>query len=506
MNTTHRQSTSNLRAFFKIKKKSIGFRNVWAGLGGIVEYNWTSGGRSKRKSKTSTLHNTTTRHRQSPTMADFIVEPFQLIWKISNFRLYLDSKSLDALTTQFQLKNSSVLKMVIKTADKFKYSLSLQFPDNATVPDTFVCSILDGDFTKKKMGQILPKLVKGQYYDQCDQYDQYEQYDQYGMLITSNQISFTLDLSLLSEKSGELIVSVQCSGWPLANYMLSETSIVANPSEFKVNSSKYVDSMMPFTCEMADDNTFEWFWTKDKLRILNCPYLCQVGVHVERTNSTATFHLVNESVTATEFTSLKMVFTIRTAAGKHIRAIPDDAQVVAQDVGVTNEQPDRFEIATLLNLSKFSDFTIYVDGAEIPAHRIVLSSRSSVLRELLVTNERLDKLIVKDFDKESIDGMLHHMYTGKLPTIVSQQLLLAANKYGVEDLKLACESVLSGDITMDNVEQMLVLSEQAGAEELKVRTIAFVCANLTKLKSPRLQSVFRSYPDLAFDLFMQVTK
>lgn len=57
-----------------------------------------------------------------------------------------------------------------------------------------------------------------------------------------------------------------------------------------------------------------------------------------------------------------------------------------------------------------------------------------------------------DLEPEVVEAMLTFIYTGKidcLETLVDK-ILPAADKYGVRDLKIACENELARKLTVDN--------------------------------------------------------
>lgn len=63
---------------------------------------------------------------------------------------------------------------------------------------------------------------------------------------------------------------------------------------------------------------------------------------------------------------------------------------------------------------------------------------------------------VADFDYETIKELIEYMYTGKVKQ-TTDQLLIAADKYGVIDLKELCEEQLIQTIKMKTVVSLLVL-------------------------------------------------
>lgn len=88
--------------------------------------------------------------------------------------------------------------------------------------------------------------------------------------------------------------------------------------------------------------------------------------------------------------------------------------------------------------------------------------------------------------------MLHYIYADSLPdvheimgsssscslTIMVQHLLAAADHFGLDRLKLLCESKLCDEITVETVSTTLSLAEQHRCMQLKTACLKFAAANL----------------------------
>jgi speckle-type POZ protein len=85
-------------------------------------------------------------------------------------------------------------------------------------------------------------------------------------------------------------------------------------------------------------------------------------------------------------------------------------------------------------------------------------------------------------------NLLHFIYTDALPTkfeiqeetlIMAQHLLVAADRYGMDRLKLICEDILCRHIDVDTVSTTLALAEQHQCQGLMEACFQFL------KKSPR---------------------
>lgn len=154
---------------------------------------------------------------------------------------------------------------------------------------------------------------------------------------------------------------------------------------------------------------------------------------------------------------------------------------------------------------KFCDITIQVpDGDEIKAHKHMLFSGSTVWRTLLNDNDQLSIITVADLEREIIETLVVFIYIGSVPTPMKQtdQLLIAAEKYGVDGLKSWCEQKLIDTISIDSAVNLLVLAHRYNAKMLFDKVLKFVREHTSELKQrDEWKSAFFSYPELAFQLF-----
>ncbi|TVU08487.1 hypothetical protein EJB05_41892, partial [Eragrostis curvula] len=110
----------------------------------------------------------------------------------------------------------------------------------------------------------------------------------------------------------------------------------------------------------------------------------------------------------------------------------------------------------LLQSRTGADVTFTVSGESFAAHKLVLAARSPVFRAEFFGNmeERSSKCVqIKDVEASVFKAMLHFIYTHTAPELdeepeatsatMAQHLLAAADRYGLDRLKLICEGKLS---------------------------------------------------------------
>lgn len=105
---------------------------------------------------------------------------------------------------------------------------------------------------------------------------------------------------------------------------------------------------------------------------------------------------------------------------------------------------------------RFTDYTVICAGEKIPCHRAVLAEASSVFDRALDSNMREaadGSFEIKDAAPHSVQSMLAFMYTGKLedePIERIADLMVLADRYGIEALVLACTTPLLASLNPDN--------------------------------------------------------
>jgi speckle-type POZ protein len=172
-------------------------------------------------------------------------------------------------------------------------------------------------------------------------------------------------------------------------------------------------------------------------------------------------------------------------------------------------------LGELLETGKGADVVFEVGGETVTAHRCVLAARSSVFSAELfgpmMEGNAVGVVVrIEDMDAEVFKALLHFVYTGSLPAarkededVTYQHLLVAADRYGVERLKLICEEKLCDYIDVDRAATILGLADQHHCEGLKKACFSFLAApvNLrTVVSTDGFQHLSKSCPSLMVEV------
>uniref|UniRef100_A0ACD5WF19 Uncharacterized protein n=1 Tax=Avena sativa TaxID=4498 RepID=A0ACD5WF19_AVESA len=141
-----------------------------------------------------------------------------------------------------------------------------------------------------------------------------------------------------------------------------------------------------------------------------------------------------------------------------------------------------------------ADVTFHVGGEKFLAHRFVLAARSSVFNaELLgAMKENVGgPIVIHEMEPDVFKSLLHFIYTDSLPVLdmacnegeeptdvaMASHLLVAADRYHVERLKLMCEHKLCSRIDTNIVATSLALAEKHSCNGLKEACLQFLSSS-----------------------------
>lgn len=218
--------------------------------------------------------------------------------------------------------------------------------------------------------------------------------------------------------------------------------------------------------------------------------------------------------------------------------LKDDSLVMDCTVGVVRtrtEGPKQYTISMPSsdmgrNFKELLDSGIGFDiafevGEEIfRAHKLILAARSPVFKAQffgLIGNPNMDKVVVEDVEPAVFKAMLIFMYSDELPdlhelasefnhctsTILVQHLLAAADRFGIDRLKLLCEAKLCEEVTTETVATTLVLAEQHHCSQLKTVCLKYaaISGNLGEMmKSEGFKILEESFPSLLSELLEMI--
>ncbi|KAJ1267818.1 hypothetical protein BS78_07G087300 [Paspalum vaginatum] len=169
------------------------------------------------------------------------------------------------------------------------------------------------------------------------------------------------------------------------------------------------------------------------------------------------------------------------------------ARSAPPDIPLPEPEPDLPQhIGELLVSQDGADVTFDVDGEAFAAHRIILAARSPVFEEELYGSPAMETdahhhVTVRDMRPAVFRALLHFIYTDSVPAMgdlgtdetreLIQHLLVAADRYDMDRLRVVCEHILARIIQEETVASTLVLADRHRCDRLKQACVDFMASS-----------------------------
>nr|BAK03621.1 predicted protein [Hordeum vulgare subsp. vulgare] len=186
-----------------------------------------------------------------------------------------------------------------------------------------------------------------------------------------------------------------------------------------------------------------------------------------------------------------------------------DIQVPPSDLGE--------HLRVLLEKGEGADIVFEVEGEVFPAHKIVVAGRSPVFKAQLfgpMSDEAKQRIVVEDMQPAVFKALLRFIYTDSLPSMENldgdegkemvKHLLVAADRYAMERMKVMCESILCKSLDVENVTATLALADQHHCSNLKDACLEFITSPDRMddvMASQGYAHLKRSCPSIVIDVF-----
>lgn len=160
----------------------------------------------------------------------------------------------------------------------------------------------------------------------------------------------------------------------------------------------------------------------------------------------------------------------------------------------------------LLQSEQFGDVVFNLGDHQLRAHKNILVARCPVFASMFeheMTESIMNRVDITDIDHEVFHEMLRFIYTGQAPGIdkFPMDLLVAADKYGLERLKAMCEKAVSSNLCAVNAAEVLVLADMHSAHQLKTLALEYICGHASAVKETAgWKNMIRGSPALALEV------
>ncbi|TVU02828.1 hypothetical protein EJB05_13213, partial [Eragrostis curvula] len=126
------------------------------------------------------------------------------------------------------------------------------------------------------------------------------------------------------------------------------------------------------------------------------------------------------------------------------------------------------------------------DTPAVPAHRVILASRSPVFRAMLeneMEESRSGIIKIYDVSYDVLRAFVHYMYTAEalLDEQMASDLLVLAEKYEVKHLKAYCEKFITSKVNNDNAIAHYAFAHRHSAKQLLEASLLALMDNMSTL-------------------------
>jgi speckle-type POZ protein len=182
------------------------------------------------------------------------------------------------------------------------------------------------------------------------------------------------------------------------------------------------------------------------------------------------------------------------------------------------------DLGRLFDAAKRTDVTFKVQGEVFRAHKVVLAIRSPVFEAELYgpvgEDNRSEAISIEDMEPDVSRALLQFIYTDSLPAMdeldgdekqeMFKRLLVAADRYGMERMRLICESMLCKGLKAETVAETLALADQHNCIKLRDACIGFINDSPkrmdTVMESSGYEHLKRACPAVFIDIWEKVAK
>ena len=163
------------------------------------------------------------------------------------------------------------------------------------------------------------------------------------------------------------------------------------------------------------------------------------------------------------------------------------------------------DLNKLLECKQCSDVTFHVDGERFQLHKSILSARSSVLDAMFRTNmeeSKLNRVKIVDMKKHIFQAMIRYIYTGLTDDVenIAEELLVAADKYQLSELKSKSEDILMDSISFQNASSFLTFGDLY-SRNLRCAAINFIATNIKRFVADTTWSLLND--SLKVEIFLE---
>ncbi|KAK4276696.1 hypothetical protein QN277_014815 [Acacia crassicarpa] len=154
-----------------------------------------------------------------------------------------------------------------------------------------------------------------------------------------------------------------------------------------------------------------------------------------------------------------------------------------------------------------SDESSDLPSLTVPAHKVVLASRSPVFRAMLendMEERRSGTIKISGVSYDALRAFVDYLYTAEacLDDQMACDLLVLAEKYQVKHLKACCEKYLMARLNWEKAVANYAFAHQYNAKQLHDAALALITDNMDRLsKHEEYEDLVESNPRIVVEIY-----
>jgi len=143
-------------------------------------------------------------------------------------------------------------------------------------------------------------------------------------------------------------------------------------------------------------------------------------------------------------------------------------------------------LVDLLESRVLANVDLVCEGRTFSCHKAILASKSPVFMATFCNDMKekaTGQIDIKGIKPDMVKDMLTHVYGGKIEMLEdkAEELLVAADRYDLNQLKKSCEGMLARSLNIDNCLDFLLLADRHSPVSLKPVVIKFIVENFLEV-------------------------
>ncbi|OXU31614.1 hypothetical protein TSAR_003067 [Trichomalopsis sarcophagae] len=168
------------------------------------------------------------------------------------------------------------------------------------------------------------------------------------------------------------------------------------------------------------------------------------------------------------------------------------------------------KLENLMNDKEYCDISFLVDGKTFKAHKCILAKESPVFDAMFkidMKEKLLNEVIIEDIRPDIFEKLLRYMYVGEVEDIhqaITVELLVAADKYAIDELKLKCGQTLIDNLSIDTAVESLMITDRYNMRSFKATVIQFITSHSTDIVITPNFKLLTAIPHVLYEVCLAV--